>query len=121
MEQLKLKQAPAVGAPLAVDLDGTLIHADLFVESALRFVMAAPLNVLRLARWILLGRALAKAELARVAPCNPAELPYDERVVAWLREERTSGRMIVLATASDQAEANAVANHFGPFRRRAGL
>nr|MBW4025439.1 UbiA family prenyltransferase [Pseudomonadota bacterium] len=101
--------------PLAVDLDGTLIHADLFVESALRFIMAGPFNILRLIGWLLAGRAVAKANLARLAPCNPADLPYDERVVAWLNEERASGRMIVLATAADQAEAQAVARHLGLF------
>jgi 4-hydroxybenzoate polyprenyltransferase len=110
-----LKPSPETRAPLAVDLDGTLIHADLFVEGMLRFIMAAPFNFLQLVRWMLLGRAQAKANVARLAPCEPAELPYDDRVVAWLREEREAGRTIVLATASDQAEANAVATHLGLF------
>ncbi len=115
VEERQLTQPAKTRTPLAVDLDGTLIHADLFVESALRFVIASPFNLLRLLGWLLLGRAVAKANLARHAPCNPAELPYDERVVAWLQEEHASGRMIVLATAADQAEANAVARHLGLF------
>jgi 4-hydroxybenzoate polyprenyltransferase len=115
VEERPLTQSPRIRAPLAVDLDGTLIHADLFVESALRFIMAKPFNILRLIGWILAGRAVAKANLARLAPCNPADLPYDERVLAWLREERATGRMIVLATAADQAEAQAVAGHLGLF------
>ena len=115
MDQRYLKQCTGPDTPLAVDLDGTLIHADLFIESALRFVIAAPFNLLRLAGWMLLGRAAAKARLAREAPCSPADLPYDDRIVAWLREERASGRTIVLATASDRAEAQAVANHLGLF------
>jgi len=112
---VKKRQLTQVRAPLAVDLDGTLIHADLFVESALRFIMAGPFNILRLIGWLLTSRAVAKANLARLAPCNPADLPYDERVVAWLQEERASGRMIVLATAADQAEAQSVARHLGLF------
>lgn len=108
-------QATETRAPLAVDLDGTLIHADLFIESALRFIMASPFNVLRLIHWLICGRAAAKAELARIAPCNPADLPYDNRIVAWLQEEHASGRTLVLATAADQVEANAVATHLGVF------
>jgi hypothetical protein len=87
-EESKLRQAPQTCAPLAVDLDGTLIHADLFVEGALRFIMSGPFNLFVLAGWLLSGIAVAKANLARLAPCNPATLPYDDRVVAWLAEER---------------------------------
>jgi 4-hydroxybenzoate polyprenyltransferase len=115
VEEKQSMQPPVMRAPLAVDLDGTLIHADLFVESALRFIMSGPFNILLLVRWLLMGRAVAKANLARLAPCNPADLPYDERVLAWLHEERAAGRMVVLATAADQAEANAVARHLGLF------
>src|ERR1700710_781315 len=91
VEQRALQTSSQARAPLAVDLDGTLIHADLFVESMLRFVMAGPFNVLLLARWLVGGIASTKAKLARLAPCNPAELPYDTRLVAWLQEERASG------------------------------
>jgi 4-hydroxybenzoate polyprenyltransferase len=115
VQQRTLKTSPQARAPLAVDLDGTLIHADLFVESMLRFVMAGPFNVLLLARWLLGGIASTKAKLARLAPCNPADLPYDTRLVAWLEDERASGRIIVLATAADQVEARAVADHLGLF------
>ena len=111
----QIPQSAKTWAPLAVDLDGTLIHANLFLESALRFIIAGPLNLLRLVGWILSGRAVAKANLARLAPCNPAELPFDERVVAWLREERAFGRTIVLATAADEAEANSVARYLDLF------
>lgn len=112
---MKLKDAPAPRLPLVVDLDGTLIHADLFVEGALRYLLSSPFNFLRLARWMLSGRAVAKAQLARAAPCSPADLPYDDRVLAWVIEERALGRTIVLATASDQAEATAIADHLALF------
>jgi 4-hydroxybenzoate polyprenyltransferase len=115
VKERQLTQSSPPRAPLAVDLDGTLIHADLFVESALRFIIAGPFNIIRLIRWLLIGRAVAKAHLARLAPCNPALLPYDERVVAWLQEERATGRTVVLATAADEAEAQAVARHLGLF------
>jgi len=103
--------------PLAVDLDGTLAHGDTFYAAMLRFLRQAPWNALVLALWLARGRAFAKAQLARVTPCDPAALHYDQRVLDWLREERASGRTIVLATATDQREARRIADHLGLFRR----
>ncbi len=101
--------------PLAVDLDGTLIRGDLFVESILRFVFGNPLRVFVVLAWLLRGRAYAKARLAAAAPVDPAYLPYDEALLAWLREERAQGRTLALATASDERAARAVAEHVGLF------
>src|SRR6202008_1846325 len=65
--------------------------------------------------WLLRGRAYAKARLAKDFPPNPADLPYDERLLDWLRSERAEGRMLVLATASDQYAAGMVADHLELF------
>lgn len=105
----------ATKLPLAVDLDGTLIRCDLFVEALLRFVFSAPWRVFELFTWFLRGRAFVKAKLAQITPCDAAALPYDERLVAWLKQERAEGRTLVLATASDQKEAERVAAHLGFF------
>ena len=102
-------------APLAVDLDGTLIRGDIFFESILAYVAAAPWRALLIFMWLMRGRAYAKAQLAERASPSPADLPYDERVLAWLREQRAKGRTIVLATACDIAAAEAVARHVGLF------
>src|SRR5262245_24488337 len=110
--------APAVAAlPLAVDLDGTLIRSDVFADAVVRFVFGGPWNAFVLLRWIAGGRAYAKARVAESAPFDPATLPYDERVVEWLRTERASGRRLVLATASDVKAAQPVAAHVGLFER----
>lgn len=101
--------------PLAVDLDGTLIKCDLFGRAMLRFCTALPWNVLVLLWWLRRGRAHAKAKLAALFPIDAAKLLYDTRVVAWLREQRASGRIIALATAFDRAGADAVAAHLGVF------
>lgn len=101
--------------PLAVDLDGTLIRGDIFFESILKLLFASPLSVFPLLRWLLRGRAFAKARLAERYPVDAAHLPYDERVLAWLKQERGKGRVIALATASDRAAAEAVADHLGIF------
>ena len=42
-------------------------------------------------------------------------MPYDERVVAWLREEKAKGRRLALASATDRKVAEAIAAHVGLF------
>lgn len=105
----------AAGLPLAVDLDGTLIRGDIFFESILAFLAAQPWRMFELLFWLMRGRAHAKARLAEIVPVSPPDLPYDARVVVWLREERAKGRVIALATASDAKAARAVADYVGVF------
>lgn len=110
-----LLQPTSTKLPLAVDLDGTLIHGDIFFESILRLVFAEPWKIALLLAWLMRGRAYAKAQLAERFAFDPASLPYDERVLTWLREQRASGRTIALATASDERAAQAIADHLGLF------
>ena len=100
--------------PLCVDLDGTLIRSDLLFESALSLLRRNPFYVFVFALWLLRGRAHLKREIAQRADVDPATLPYDERVVDWLREQQGQ-RPRVLCTASDAALANGVATHLGLF------
>jgi len=98
--------------PLCVDLDGTLIRSDLLIESALGLARRNPLNALRCAAWLLRGKAAMKREIAARSEIDVALLPYDERIVARLRD---SARHRVLCTASDRKYAEAVAAHLGVF------
>jgi 4-hydroxybenzoate polyprenyltransferase len=102
-------------APLIVDLDGTLIHTDMLHESALRVSRDRPLDVLRIPLWLLQGKAVLKRHLASRSSFDAALLPYNESLLAWLKQERAAGRQIVLATASDRTIAEAVASHLGVF------
>lgn len=101
--------------PLAVDLDGTLAHGDVFARALWRFCGERPWHVVVLGALILRGRPHVKAKLARRYPLDAARLRYDERVLSWLREERARGRVIALATAADERDAKAVAAHLGLF------
>ncbi len=101
--------------PLAVDLDGTLIYGDVVAAAAWRLALASPFGLFRLVRWLLRGRAYAKARLAREAPCEPERLAYNRPLLDWLREQKTTGRILVLATASDRRAAEAIAAHVGLF------
>jgi 4-hydroxybenzoate polyprenyltransferase len=100
--------------PLCVDLDGTLIRSDLLVESALNLLRHNPLYLFRFAAWLLRGKAHLKREIALRATIDVAALPYEQRLLAWLRDEG-AGRVRVLCTASDQKLAEMVAAHVGGF------
>ena len=100
--------------PLCVDLDGTLIRSDLLVESALGLLTRNPLYLLRFGLWLLRGKAHLKREIAERTSIDVTTLPYETRVLDWLRSE-TDGRLRVLCTASDHKFADAVAAHVGGF------
>ncbi len=106
---------PLPEPPLVVDLDGTLLRSDLLQESALRLLHTAPLQALWMPVWLLAGKAVLKRRIAERVAIDVATLPYDERVLAWIDEERARGRRVVLCTASDSRYADAVAQHLGRF------
>jgi 4-hydroxybenzoate polyprenyltransferase len=102
------------GIPLCIDLDGTLIRSDMLAESALSLVRQNPLNLLRFGIWLLRGRAHLKREIAQRADVDVTTLPYEPRILQWLRSD-VAARRRVLCTASDQKFADAIAAHVGGF------
>ncbi len=108
------------GTHLFVDLDGTLIRTDLLFESMLRLIRRNPLYLALLPFWLLRGRAWLKHQLARRVAIDPAELPYNEEFLAWLKAQRQSGRAMTLITASNQRYADAVAEHLALFNAAIG-
>jgi 4-hydroxybenzoate polyprenyltransferase len=104
----------AAHLPICVDLDGTLVRSDTLVDT----LMSGMRNwrVWRaLALLLTKGRAAMKQELARVEPVDATSLPYNDDLLDYLRTERARGRRLVLATAADQATAEAVNAHLHLF------
>ena len=101
--------------PLAVDLDGTLIRTDMLWESLAHWLRRNPFAIFQILFWWMRGRALLKQKLAERVRIKPADLPYNEEFLAWLRREKKAGRKLVLATASDLKMAQPVADHVGIF------
>lgn len=108
--------AQTVAPPLCVDLDGTLIRSDVLLESLLLLVKANALYLLFAVFWLLRrGKAGLKAEIAARVKLDPAALPYNKELLAWLKSERAQGRSLWLCTAANEKLANAVARHVGLF------
>lgn len=103
-------------SPLVVDLDGTLIKTDLLIEAALQMVSERPQSIPKIPFWLLRGKAALKAEIFSRVNIDVRTLPYNEKFLAYLREEFAAGREIVLATASPRGIAEKVAEHLGIFR-----
>lgn len=106
---------PAVSdLPLCVDLDGTLAYSDTLAEElvALGGGLRALIALLKLP---LVGRALFKQHIATLADFDPALLPYNADLVAYLEAQKQTGRYLVLATAANRKTAEAVADHLGIF------
>lgn len=102
-------------AALVVDLDGTLVHTDLLIESAFVLAREQPYNLLRLPAWLKRGKATLKDEIAARAQLDVAHLPYNRELVDFLTEEKQRGRRIVLATAANHRYAHQVAEHLELF------
>jgi len=105
----------AAERPLVVDLDGTLIRADLLIESCFALLSDAPLRLPAVLATLPHGRAALKAALAAEVPLDVAGLPFNQDLLALLRAERAQGRRIYLATASDARYGRAVADELGLF------
>lgn len=106
--------------PLVVDLDGTLTPADVSLEAFVRHARRSLFALIELVTWIVRGRSVAKAMVARRDPLDPATLPLRAEVVTLIEAARAEGRPIVLATASHARNAARVARHTGLFDRVIG-
>lgn len=110
-----LNPAKSESLPLCVDLDGTLLSADLLMEALVRYVKPNPLRVFRVFGWALRGPAHLKARLAAAVELEIKTLPVNEKFLDWLRGEKQAGRKLVLCTAANEDIARRIAAHFGLF------
>ncbi len=107
--------AATAEVPLCVDLDGTLVKSDTLVDAVLLLARQQPGTPLHWPAWVSKGRAGFKREVTSRAVVEVEHLPYNETLLAFLREEHARGRRIYLATAADIGFAEQVAAHVGIF------
>jgi 4-hydroxybenzoate polyprenyltransferase/phosphoserine phosphatase len=102
--------------PLCVDLDGTLTHTDLLMESFLLLLRRNPLYFLLGLVWLIRGKANFKEQIARRVSINVGSLPYNTALVDFLRSESAKGRELYLCTGSNHRLAENIATHFAFFK-----
>jgi 4-hydroxybenzoate polyprenyltransferase len=84
-------------------------------ESALRVFRDSPLHVIYILLWLLKGKAVLKQRLASRAELDPKSLPYNTELLDWLKQQKASGRQLILCTASDKSIAISIAEHLEIF------
>jgi len=100
---------------LIVDLDGTLLRSDMLYESFWSAFGRDWKSPFSSAIALSGGRASLKRHLASASAVEAETLPFDETVIAFVKNWRSSGGQTALVTASDQSFAEAIAHHLGIF------
>lgn len=100
---------------IVVDLDGTLVHTDLLVENLFLLLRLNPLLIFEVISWLFKGKAHFKRRLANIVLPDVKSLPYNLELLDWLKQQKSNGYRLVLATASDARIANDVADFLGIF------
>ena len=100
---------------LVVDLDQTLCRTDTLHEALLRFVVRKPYAILSLVGRLREGKAAFKHHLADQQIVAPSELVMDAAVLDFIERARSQGLEVVLVSASDQRQVDAIAAHLGVF------
>jgi len=101
--------------PLYVDLDGTLVHGDLLLESFLELLKHNLLWLLLIPVWLLRGKANLKHQIASRVSVRVDLLRYNHALLLYLRQQKAQGRRLILISASHQTYVRAVADHLGLF------
>src|SRR6202050_1918635 len=104
-----------------VDLDHTLVRVDLLRERLLIAILRDPTMLIKSLIWLLQGgRPRLQTEIASRCALDVANLPYNDELLSFLKDERKAGLALVLATAAPQAWAQSVSQYLGIFDRILG-
>lgn len=106
--------------PLYVDLDGTLVHGDLLLESFLELLKRNLLWLLLIPVWLLRGKANLKHQIASRVSVRVDLLRYNQPLLDYLQQQKAQGRRLILISASHQDYVRAVAEHLGLFDEAIG-
>jgi 4-hydroxybenzoate polyprenyltransferase len=101
--------------PLCVELNGTLIRSDTLYEGLARLLQRRLWNFLAALFWLALGRKKLRSEIAKRADLDASLLPENEAFLDWLRQQRQSGRRLILCTSAEERVAQAVSERYGLF------
>lgn len=100
---------------LFIDADGTLFACDLLHEALQLLLQQRPRYMFVLPWWMLRGKAYFKHRVAELVEIDARTLPYRDEVLAFVAQEKSKGRRIVLATACHSRYARAISEHLAFF------
>jgi len=87
----------------------------MLLESFIRLLRQKFLFIFFLPFWLLKGRACLKHAIATRVSIDYGCLPYNRKLIEYIKKEKEKGRSIILVTASDKIIADAIAQHLQIF------
>ena len=100
---------------LVVDLDQTLIHTDMLFETfwgAFSMDWKIPIKSIF---WLFKGKANLKYKLHLYSNVDVATLPYNKKVINFIKKYKKQSGYIILVTASNHQLAKKIAKHLNLF------
>jgi len=107
------KGPPTASLPLVLDLDGTVLKTDLFLETLVLAVKRRPLVIFQCLWWLIQGRAVLKRALAERTQLRVDLLPLNQALVAFAAERHAAGHPVYIASAADADLAGQAAARLG--------
>lgn len=105
----------ATGDILVVDLDDTLVRTDMLYETFWSAISARWTNIGPAVQALRESRAAFKRKMEELGPIDPALMPYNADVIAYIKAWRDKGGRTALVSASDQRLVARIADHLGLF------
>lgn len=106
------RAAEASQVPLVVDLDHSLLRANLLLETIIAFLKPNPFRIIVLCHWLLAGPRQLAQRLARSVGFDIGHVPVDATVVTLANEAEASGRPVYLLTSLPPAHVGELRNRF---------
>ena len=114
--------------PLVVDLDGTLLKADLPSESFISVMIHSPLALFKIICQTALAKIFKSNSVSfKVLLENKADglsmnvMPWSKKFLQFLQKEKNTGRRLILCTGSTQGYANKVGQMLNLFESTWGV
>lgn len=101
--------------PVFVDLDDTLIRSDLLIEAMILVLHQSFFRAVLLFFKIFKGALIFKNALVRIVSIDPQVLPYNPKVLEYIKLQKKAGRQVILATASHDVYARRIADYLDCF------
>ncbi len=101
--------------PLCVDLDGTFVKTDTLFELLIRAIKYCPWILFILPFYLFRGRTRLKSFLAKNCTKHINYLPINEKLLTYIKEQKSFGRKIYLVTAANEDFAKYIADKFEIF------